>query len=242
MIQSFPYCGPSVTLFTCTVLFAPTVYTCCMTLKFSDCGLRDQDCVVADFGRRLSLGQTARAARTLPGLGNEAAIADRAGLRVQLAIDECDATLVGIFFTIANVRRERNLRSALKQIAAARTRPLHESEIFAVADGEIDLDGIQLRNRRKHGLRADKVSNLRGGLSRDAGDQRADLRKAEIQFGRVYRCLRGLYGRFGLGFLLNLVIQLALRNGMRSGQRSVAIHIDFGEAKLGLGLPSCPCA
>ena len=66
--------------------------------------------------------------------------------------------------------------AALKQIAAtAVAARCVKRKIFAVADREIDLDRIELRNRGQHRLRADQISDLRRGLTGDTGNERPDL-------------------------------------------------------------------
>ena len=120
---------------------------------------------------------------------------------------------------------------------------LMRREVLAVADGEVDLDGVELRDGGEDGLRADEIADLRGGLAGDSRDERADLGEAEVELGVGDRGLcggdRGLGrgdGGFGLRGLLFLVVELALRDGVFRGERRVAVDVDLRELKLRLSL------
>ena len=124
---------------------------------------------------------------------------------------------------------------------------LRKFEVFRVADGEICLDGVKLRDRRQHGLRVDQIADLRGRLSRNAGDERSNLRESQIQFrvgngslsggdrglSRLNRCL-------ALGFLLSIVVELALRDSTRLRKRGIASYIDLRQFELRLRLQDLP--
>ena len=88
----------------------------------------------------------------------------------------------------------------MEQIAAPLARALDKCKIFAIADGKIDLDGIELGHRSQHGLRAYEVSDLGRRLPGHTRNQRTHLRKAEIQLRGVDCGLRGLHRGFGLRF------------------------------------------
>ena len=97
--------------------------------------------------------------------------------------------------------------------------------------------GIELRDRSQHRLRVDQIADLGRGLSGDAGDQRANLGEAKVEFCVLNSRFRGSDRRlcrfdrgFALRLLLSIVIELALRNGVSLRERGVAIDIDFGEA------------
>ena len=98
----------------------------------------------------------------------------------------------------------------MKKVVATRARLFRQREILAVGDGKIDLDWIELRDRRQNGLGAHEIPDLRRSLARHPGNQRANLGKPKIQVRRCNRGLCGLYGSFRLRFLLDFVVQLAL--------------------------------
>ena len=206
-----------------------------LALKFCDRCLRNKNRVVKNLGLGLHPAK-------LPGTKNVSRIrerssdANRAGLRIQLPIDKNDVPFLRIDFAIRQRESQRNLRRAMKQVAAARARPFRQCEILAVADGKIDLDRIELRNRSQYGLGADEISDLRRGLARNAGNQRANLGKPKIQVRRRNRGLCSLYGSFRLRLLLDLVVELASGNRVSFRQRRVAVHVDLGESELRLRL------
>src|SRR5580700_9104252 len=130
-----------------------------------------------------------------------------------------------------------------QQIAGRYVGAIDESEVFGVADREVDFDGVQLGNGCEERLRADKVPNLGRSLARYAAHERADLCKAQVQLGcreRGFsspdrRFCRG-HGRIRLFSLLVLVVELALRNRSRHRKRNVALQVDLGETLLCLSL------
>ena len=160
------------------------------SLEFGDRNLRDQDRIVAESPWPPSLVRTVPDAERCPDSEMTRRcewrrFARSAGDR-QMRCGPCS----GYTSPLASVSVRGIFEVPCSRSAAAGARPLHERKILAVADGEIDFDWIQLRNRSEHRLGADKISNLGGGLSGNAGDQRSNLRKAEIQLGRRHRCLR----------------------------------------------------
>ena len=64
----------------------------------------------------------------------------------------------------------------VQKVAAGLARAGGQREIFVIADGEIDFDGIELRDGGQYGLRTHQIADLHGGLPRHAADQRANLR------------------------------------------------------------------
>ncbi len=124
----------------------------------------------------------------------------------------------------------------MEQVAIVSADPPCQRKILTIANGEIDLDRIELRNRSEHRLSADKISNLGGGLTRHARNQRTNLGKFEIEIRSRHRGLCGSHGGFGLSLLLNLVIELAPGDGAGFSQRRVAVHVDLGEGELCLSL------
>ncbi len=111
-----------------------------------------------------------------------------------------------------------------------------EGEIFLFAHGKVSFDGLELRNRGEHDLRAYKISHLAGGDSGNTVDERTNIGELQIQFGLFQCSFIGLDGRFGSEIGLNIVVELALRNCFFFGQRSVALHIQLRLSKLRLSL------
>src|SRR5437899_713212 len=105
----------------------------------------------------------------------------------------------------------------MKQTAARSGSP-SEGEIFAITNGEVNLDGIELRHRSQYGLRTYEIPDLSCGLTGYARNQGPDFGKSEVEIGRRHRGLGGPHSSFCLGLLLNFVIELAARNCARLGQ------------------------
>ena len=78
----------------------------------------------------------------------------------------------------------------MQEIAVVGTGALDECEVLGIADGEVDLDGVELRDGGEDGLRADEVADLRRGLAGDSGDEGANLSEAEVDPGGVDSGLR----------------------------------------------------
>ena len=206
-----------------------------LPLEFIHCRLGNKDRVVENFGRGLHSAE-------LPGTKNVSWIRkgrsdpNRAGLRIQLPIHKNHVPFLWIDFPIGEGQSQRNLRRAVKKVAATRSRLFRQCEILAVGDGKIDFDWIELRDRRQNGLSAHQIPDLRRSLARHPGNQRANLGKSKIQVRRRNRGLCGFYGSFCLRSLLDLVVQLALRNRARFRQRGVAVHVDLCQSELRLCL------
>src|SRR6202030_3685792 len=88
-----------------------------------------------------------------------------------------------------------------------------------------------------------QVPDLHGRLSRDTGDQRSHVGKAEIQLRILNRCLCGsdrsfsrFDGSFTLRFLLGVVIELTLRNGAGFREWRISIHVNLRQLELRFGL------
>ncbi len=62
-------------------------------------------------------------------------------------------------------------------------------QILLFADGEVHLDGIDLRNRSQVGVGSDQVAHLDFRNAGDTVHQRSNLRPAEIEFGAFDRRL-----------------------------------------------------
>ena len=102
-----------------------------LALKFSDRYLRNKDRVVANLGLCLhsaELARTKNVARIWKGRSD----ANRTGLRIQLPIYKDHVTFLRIDFAIRKRQCQRNLRRAMKKVAAARACPLCQREILAV--------------------------------------------------------------------------------------------------------------
>ena len=142
---------------------------------------------------------------------------------------------------------ERERERKVRRSAAADRRRLGcarsmSAEIFGVADGEVDLDGIELRDRREDGLRADQIADLRRGLSGDSADERAHLREAEIQFWRCRArpCGCATRGRAQRRRTLRPVRPAASR--CRAGFARWRARAASGVSRFTLICASCSCA
>ncbi len=56
-------------------------------------------------------------------------------------------------------------------------------------------------------------------------DQRADVGEAEVQLGLTHGAARRLDGRLGRAVELDVVVELALRNRPRLGERAIALDV-----------------
>ncbi len=126
---------------------------------------------------------------------------------------------------------------------AAGPGPSREREILLLADVEVGLDRIELRDRCEYGRGAYQIADLKRGLSGDAVDERSHFGEAQVELRGFDLCLgacnRGLgAGNRGLIRLerLGLVVQGALGDSMSLSQWGVALDIDLSELHLSLGL------
>ena len=125
----------------------------------------------------------------------------------------------------------------MQQIGAPGSAHLvRELEILLLADGEVNLNRLHLRNGRKHGGLRDQAADLGGGDAGDAVQQGAHLRPAEIQLGAFDRGLLRLDSGLVGCLRLQIVVQLRARNGTRLGERRIALGIDLGQQQLRLRL------
>ena len=148
---------------------------------------------------------------------------------------------------MARRQREGNGGFTFEQVAARAASPLDQGQIFCVADGKVDFDGVELGDGGQHRLGVDEIADLRGGLAGDAGNQRPHMGEAKVQlsvfdrsFRGGYRSLCGLHGGLSLRLLLNIVVELALGDGTGLGERGIALDVDLGQAELRLGLQHLP--
>ena len=58
-----------------------------------------------------------------------------------------------------------------KQVAPFLVVAFAKGQVFGIADGEVDLDRVILRNRSEDRRRVDKVAYLQSGLTRDTTDE-----------------------------------------------------------------------
>ena len=150
----------------------------------------------------------------------------------------------GVLVAVGEGEREGQLAGGAEQIASlAAAGAAGEGEVFGIRDGEVDLDGIEGGDAGEDRLRADEVADLRGGLTGDAGDERADLGEAEVEPGGIDLCLGGGDGGLGGGdgglplrFGLLVVVKLRLGDGALFGERGVTLDVDLREAELRLCL------
>ncbi len=218
-------------------------------LQLLNSDLRNQQGVSANLGFGRDAAELARP-KNIARIGERGSDADSAGLLVHLTIDKLDLAFMRIRFAVGERQRERHGSGGVQQVASRFACPRRQRQIFGVADREVDLDGIELRNRGEDRLRADEVSDLRGGLSGHAVDQGTHLRESEIQFGSFESGFRGgdsglrgidgglggTNGRLLLRLGLLVVIELALGDGPGLRKRCIALHIDLRQLKLSLRL------
>src|SRR5713101_6567719 len=128
-------------------------------------------------------------------------------------------------------------------------------EVLPLADGEINLDGVDSGHRGyRPAVRIDQGAHLKLGLSSNAINGRNEPGKIEVDLGRFHSSLSGLDLRFSCGHrclrrhvVLNGVVQILLAGGLLLRQRNVAVHVKLGPAlhclsigKNGLGLRQLP--
>src|SRR6202007_1138794 len=111
-----------------------------------------------------------------------------------------------------------------------------EVDVLLLADGEIRLDGIYLRDRRENRRRSDKIADLHLSNSGDAIDQRLHLRELQVQLCLLHLSLGGLDRRLRRPVGLNVVVQLALRYCPFFGEWRVPVDIHCGLGQLSLSL------
>ena len=109
-------------------------------------------------------------------------------------------------------------------------------KILLLTDWKVRLDRIDLRNSGQHGGLTDQITDLSGSNAGDAVNQRTNFGESKIQLRLFDSGFSGLDGGLGggnSGFLLlerlNIVIQLALRDGVRLSKRRVALNVDLGQ-------------
>jgi hypothetical protein len=104
--------------------------------------------------------------------------------------------------------------------------------LLLLADGEVNLNRIHLRNSRKRRRLANQIANLRHRPPGDPGDERADLRESQVKL-RLLHVGLGSANRGDLrSLLLHVIVELALGGGTRFGQGCVAHYVDVGQAEL----------
>ena len=212
------------------------------SLQFLHRNLRDEQGVVAQL-RLASHPAVLAGAENVIGIGEDGSDADGAGLCVHLPIDKLDVAFQGVDLAVGERQREGNGGFTFEQVAARATSPLDEGQIFCVADGKVDFDGVELGDGGQHRLGVDQIADLRGGLAGDAGNQRPHMGEAKVQlsvfdrsFSGGYRSLCGLHRGLGLRLLLNIVVELALGDGTGLGERSIPLDVDLGQTELRLRL------
>jgi hypothetical protein len=111
-----------------------------------------------------------------------------------------------------------------------------DAQVLLLAQREIRLDRIDLRHRREERRRADQITNLGSCDGCDPGNERRHLREPEIELRRFDGGGRGLDSRLRREVRLNIVVELALRDGALGGQRPVALEVALGLPELRLRL------
>ncbi len=205
-------------------------------LQLANGPLRDDDGVLQNLRLR---GDAAELAGTqhVAGVGELRRDAQAAGLRADAAVHKDDVAGLRIDLAVGQRELERDGAAGVEQVAvAALPGARDESEILLLADGEVDLERVELRDRGEHRRGPDEVADLHRGLPGDAVDERAHPGEAEVQLcGADLRLRRGDGGLVG-GERLRFGVELALGDGVRLGERRVALDVDGGELDLRLGL------
>ena len=205
-------------------------------LQLGDSTLRYQQRATLDLGLRPHLAVLARAQEALR-IGEGSRYPDGAGIRVDLTIDKDDAALAGVHAAVGKRQFDGHAVGAVQQIGAAGSAHLvREREILLLADGEVNLNRLHLRNSREHGGLRDQAADLGGCDAGDAVQQGAHLRPAEIQLGAFDRGLLRLDGGLVRSLRLQIVVQLRARNGTCLGERRIALGVDLGQQQLRLRL------
>ena len=112
-----------------------------------------------------------------------------------------------------------------------------DAEVFPLADREVGLDRVHLRDGREQRRRPDQVADLGAGDGGDAVDERGDAGEAEVQLGALDRRLRRGLRRLRRVAGAEVVVQLTLRDGALLGERPIAreIALALGELRAGFG-------
>ena len=144
----------------------------------------------------------------LLGLGNAAAMRMAPVCAFIWRSTKLDVALEGVDLAVGEGQREGNGGFTFEQVAACAASALDQGQIFCVADGKVDFDGVELGDGGQHRLGVDEIADLRGGLAGDAGNQRPHMGEAKVQlsvfdrsFSGGYRSLCGLHRGLGLRFL-----------------------------------------
>ena len=93
-----------------------------------------------------------------------------------------------------------------------------------------------MRNTREHGRRADEVAHLNLGDAGNPVNQGADLGESQVQFGLFDGSLVRLDSSLSRELGVGVIVQLALRNGVRLRLGNIPLHIQLSGAELRLGL------
>ena len=100
-------------------------------------------------------------------------------------------------------------------------------EVFGLADVELDLDRIDLRDRGHDGGRAGQRADLRLGNARDAGDRRRHLGPAVVELRLRKGGARRFDRRRGLPFGGEVVVELLRGDHLRGDQLPIALHVEL---------------
>ncbi len=118
------------------------------------------------------------------------------------------------------------------EVHAPRLASAGDLEVLLLVDREIDFDRIHLGNRRKHGGRADQISNLHGRNSRDSRNQRPDSCIPKIEFCLLNSSLARLDGRFRCQLRLPVVVKLTEGDRVSLCLRNIAMDVECGFCQL----------
>src|SRR5258708_13064587 len=149
------------------------------------------------------------------------------------AIEKNTVSFVGIAIAVTQRELKRTRVPAPEQVHLPSG--LHasgQSQVLLLADGEVNLDRIDLRNSRKGRRLANQIANLRHRPPGDPGDERADLRESQVELSLFHVGFSDANPGALSGLLLYFVVELALSYGMRLGEGRIALYVDVGQGKL----------
>src|SRR5262249_53460368 len=103
----------------------------------------------------------------VPRIGKRRCDPDRAGRRIDLAIGEDELPGMGIDGPVVEDELERRVAVGERPRRGLAVDAADKAKVFALADGDVSLDGIETRHRGEERRRADEIADLPAG---DAGD------------------------------------------------------------------------
>ena len=213
-----------------------------VALEFGYGALRDNDGVLlgANYGANFSV---ATGAQDVGGIIKESGDADGSGAFVNLAIGKVEHAFERIGGTIGENQLEFEIFVGFDASFFC-GEALAPGEILRLADGEIDLYGIDSGNGSDGTAgRIYEGADLQGGLPGDSVDGCDEAGKFQIDFGgfdgsfeSLNLSLGGLHGGLGSEVILDGVVQVLLAGGLFSGERCVAVYVQLRADLNGFGI------